>query len=318
MGDLGAAEAGLHEARAIWRELGNAPMLCENLVSSATLSRYVGRDDESLSLAGEALGLAEESGNLWGRSYALMHMSEVRLSHGELGSALAAMRESIELSERAGFLAPQATTRATLASTYAYLGDHARARELLRLAKEIATERLPSASPTVFGAQAMISLLTGELDEAGAALDAGDANLLPDPSASIQLPLLRGRVALARGEHARSREIADEVVARLHRMGIREFEAEAELLSGRALAAAGDPAGAESALRRARSLAEELGHDRILWEVAAELGGLVGGDESAELLATARRLVERIATTIEEEALRASFLARPDVGALLG
>ena len=317
-GDLTAAEASLQGARPLWRELGNTPMLCENLVSSATVLRFVGRDDESLSLAAEALRLAEESDNLWGQAYARMHIAPIRLERGDVGPAIAGMHECIELAERVGFLAPQATTRATLAWTYAYVGDVERARALIRLAEDVTAERLPTANPSVFAAKAEICLLTGELAEAQGALDVSDPDLLPDPSASIRLPITQGRVALARGEHERALALADETWMRLERDGIREFAAEVALLGGRALVAAGDRDAAEERLKRARSLAEELGHDLILWEILAELARLIGGPDGVALRVEAYQVVLRIAGSLEDDALRAGFLARPDVAEVSG
>jgi hypothetical protein len=102
----------------------------------------------------------------------------------------------------------------------------------------------------------------------------------------------------------------------LHRSGLREFEPEVEFLRGRSLAAAGDKREGERALRRARSVAEELGHGLVSSEIVTELGRLVGGEEGAKLLATARRLVERIAASLDDETLKQSFLARRDVVAM--
>jgi hypothetical protein len=58
-----------------------------------------------------------------------------------------------------------------------------------------------------------------------------------------------------------------------------------------------------------------LGHQRILWEILAELGRIGDEDESAEMRAEARRIVERIASDVEGD-LRASFIARPEVRAV--
>jgi len=318
MGDLPAARDSLQEAQSIWRELDNLPMLSENLASLSSLSRFSGNDDEALELAQQARALAEKIGNLWGQAYALMNVFGVHLDRGEIGTAIATMHESVELSERAGFIAPQATTRATLASAYAYLGDLDRARDLARAALDVATDRLPSARPWVLGAIAEIHLMAGELDEADAALAESNVELSAEPlrsEASLQVPLVRGRVANARGDHERAIEIVDDVLDRLGRAGIRPFTEEAMLLKGSALAAAGRTPEAERALREARSAAESLGHRRILWEILAELGRIAGDEERAELQ-EARAIVEAIADTLDSD-LRASFVARADVRELL-
>ena len=55
VGDLASSLASLEEAT-IWRELGNRPMLSENLASIASLRRTAGKEAEALALSLEAAG----------------------------------------------------------------------------------------------------------------------------------------------------------------------------------------------------------------------------------------------------------------------
>jgi class 3 adenylate cyclase/tetratricopeptide (TPR) repeat protein len=318
-GDLAAARKSLEEARSIWREVDNPPMLCETLASSATLSRLTGNDEEALALGREGRSVAESIGNLWGQAHATMSFFEVYLDRGEVGTAIDLMDEAIDMGERAGFLAPLVRTRSTLAVTYAYLGDPERARATSRIALDVATDRLPSARAWALASIAEIHLFAGELDEADAALAESNVELSAEPlrsEVSVLVPLLRGRGADARADHERAIEIADDVLDRLDRAGIRPFTEEAMLLKGTALAAAGSTREAERALREARSGAEDLGHRRILWEILAKLGRIVGDEERAELEEEARGIVQTIADTLDGD-LRASFVDRPDVRELL-
>src|SRR6266516_1855715 len=248
-----------------------------------------------------------------------MSFFEVYLDRGEVGTAIDVMDEAIDMGERAGFLAPLVRTRSTLGVTYAYLGDSELARETARVALDVATERLPSAQAWALASIAEIHLLAGELDEADAALAESNVELSAEPlrsEASLQVPLVRGRVANARGDHERAIEIAGDVLDRLDRAGIRPFTEDAMLLNGRALAALKRVPEAERALREARSTAERLGHRRILWEILADVARIVGDEERAEVLKEARGIVRSIADTLEGD-LRASFVARPDVRELL-
>ena len=320
IGDLAAARKSLDEARSTWREFDNLPMLCETLASSATLSRLTGNDEEALALGREGRSIAESIGNLWGQAHASMSFFEVYLDRGEVGTAIDLMDEAIDMGERAGFLAPLVRTRSTLAVTYAYLGDPERARATSLVALDVATERLPSARAWALASIAEIHLLAGDLDEADAALAESTVELSAEPlrsEVSVLVPLLRGRVADAKGDHERATEIAGDVLDRLDRAGIRPFTEEAMLLNGTALAAAGRTPEAERALRVARSAAESLGHGRILWEILANLRGIVSDEEHAELREEARGIVEAIADTLDGD-LGASFVNRPAVRELLG
>jgi class 3 adenylate cyclase/tetratricopeptide (TPR) repeat protein len=317
VGDLVAARRTLEEARPIWHELDNLPMLTENLGSAAQLCHLTGEDDRALSLATEARSVADSAGNLWGQAYASMAALDVHLDRGELGTAIDLMREAVEMGERVGFLAPLVTTRATLAATYAYLGDLEAAGDGAERALEVATERVPSARPWPLLCLARIHLLAGEADAADAALAACDPDLLPELSrtqASLDVELVRGGIALARGDHGRAIEIADQLLARLDRIRVRQFAEAARLLKGRALRASGDAVAATDALREARSIAEDLRHRRILWEILAELAE-VGGEERSVLLAGAREILHAMADTLEPD-LGKRFLDRPGVAIL--
>jgi len=323
-GGLGASRASLKEARTLWRELGNLPMLSENLASSASVARLVGNDRDALALAEEAHGIAQDIGNLWGQAYSLMNIYGIYLDRGELGRAMATMRECIAIAEPAGFIPPQATTRADLASVHAYLGDLEGAQELVRVALDVAREKQPIALPWVMGAKSELHLLAGELDEAEAAVGGSQVELLPEPlqsAASIHVALVRGRIALARGDQARAVEIADTILERLRRLEVRQFAADVLLLKGRSLASAGKTDEAERVLGEARAEAERLECRRILWEVLwalSEILDVQGTPEAAtELRAESRRLVEGIAESVDEEDLRSGFLGRSDVRVVL-
>ena len=116
-------------------------------------------------------------------------------------------------------------------------------------------------------------------------------------------------------------EIADEVIAWLHRHELRQFLPAALLLKSRELIASERPEEADPLLREARSRAEALGHRRVLWLILRELGRVRAAEGDAEeasrLKDEAGRIVLEIASTIDDESLRASFLTRPDVVTVL-
>jgi class 3 adenylate cyclase/tetratricopeptide (TPR) repeat protein len=324
-GDLRAARACLEEARPLWREMGNLPMLCENLSGTASLLGLAGENDEALALCDEAYTIAAEIGNPWGQSYSLLNAYHIDVDQGNLGRAMDRMRECIELSELAGFVIPQAVARAELGALYANLGDLERGMALADEGLDVARERSEMAVPIVMGSRAEIQLLAGELDEVEATIDRSGIERLPGPihfAASAHVELLRGRLAAARGDHGRAAEIADTVIEWLRRLDVHPFLPAALLLRGRALRAGGETVQAESALREARTEAERLGFATVLWRIDRELSDMsaAGGDAvgAAELRNEARGVITRIADSIEDAELRSSFLALPDVVEAVG
>jgi hypothetical protein len=89
------------------------------------------------------------------------------------------------------------------------------------------------------------------------------------------------------------------------------------VILARARLAAGRLEGAERALAEASERAARLGERLPLWEALAMRGDLLdrrgAGDEAVEARRRAREVVARVAAGIDDEDLRRSFLARPDV-----
>jgi class 3 adenylate cyclase/tetratricopeptide (TPR) repeat protein len=323
--DLAAARASLDEARSMWRELGNLPMLSENLASSASLRRLTGEYQEAVSLSEEAYATAGQIDNPWGQSYARLTEYGVHLEWGDVGKAMSMMQECIALAERAGFGPPQAIARADLGTLHGSLGDVEGGLELVRVALDVATKKNPLAIPSARWAEAELRLMAGELDQAETALGRADVDRLPEPirsGATFLITLVKGGIALRRGDHTGGMEAADDVLGQLRRMGIRQLVPQALLLKGHSLAAEGRLEEARDALREARSEAESLGSRWVLWEVLGELSRLqaaAGGATEATLLRVeAARIVDGIAQSIDDEELRRRFLARPEVRSVVG
>ena len=214
VGDLAASRSSLEEATPMWRELGNLPMLSENLASLSSLRRLAGDDAEALALAEEGCRISEEIGNPWGQAYGLINSYGIFWDRGDVGRTMSSMRECIALAERASFGLPQATTRAELATVHANLGDLEGARELIDVALGIADERQPLARPYVMAAEAEFQLLRGDLVAAEAAAEQTYLELLPE---SIQMAVVRARIVEAGDQQIRAAELASDIVDRLRR-----------------------------------------------------------------------------------------------------
>ena len=129
---------------------------------------------------------------------------------------------------------------------------------------------------------------------------------------ALQNILPRQRPALVPRQRLQERVLAG---------GQRQFLPAALLLKGRVLAARGEPGDAEAVLAEAGARAEELGFRRLLWEIDWQRSRLAidRGDEpaAAELASRAASILRRMAETIDDDDLRASFLALPSIRAVL-
>jgi len=322
-GDLNAARACLEESRPLWQELENLPMYCENLSSTGALLALTGDNGGSLALTSESYRITGEIGNLWGRSYSLLNSYHVHASMGNYGRAFAEMRECIECADASGFMIPLAATRADMGALFANLGQVERGADLASEGLAIAERVNALAVPLVMASVAEIALLDGRLEDAQAAIDRSMTDVLPGLlafSAAANAEIQKGRLAAIRGDHEAAIEVADHVLAWLRPLEVRPYESDALLLKGTSLAAFGRHDEAESALLEGRDAAEQLGFAPMTWQIDLALSRVVAdaGDptRAAELRERAKAIVERLAATIDDELLRATFLASPDVQAV--
>ena len=322
LGDLKAARAGLEEARPLWQELENLPMYCENLSSTSALLALAGDNAEALALSDESRRIAAEIGNPWGQSYSLLNSYHIDASQGNIGRTLAKMHECIECAERSGFMIPLAATRADMGVLYANLGQVERGTQLAAEGLTAAENLNALAIPLVLASVAEVHLLAGRLDDALTAIEGSITDRLPGLlsfSAAANAQILKGRLAAIRGDHAQAVDVADHVLAWLRPLDVRPYDPAALLLKGTSLAALGRPDEAERILLEARKSAEQLGFAPMTWQIDMALGGIAAsaGDapRATELHRSAKDIVDRIAGTIDDEELLASFIRLPEVEA---
>ena len=135
----------------------------------------------------------------------------------------------------------------------------------------------------------------------------------------VRLGWVRAEVALLEGRPEDAANSAHASVDLAEQSGAPRHVAKGLLFLGVAQVEAGQLADAAAVLRRAGLLAESLGTLPLQWPARAVLGALLAEEEPVEserALAAARRAVTAIADDLPEP-LRAEWLARPDVDALL-
>jgi tetratricopeptide (TPR) repeat protein len=135
----------------------------------------------------------------------------------------------------------------------------------------------------------------------------------------VRLGWVRAEVALLEERSEDAITAASEAIDLAEQSGAPRHVAKGLLFLGVAQLEAGRPGDAAGVLRRAGLLAESLGTLPLQWPVRAVLGALLAADapeESARALESARRAVTAIADDLPEP-LRAEWLVRPDVEALL-
>jgi tetratricopeptide (TPR) repeat protein len=323
LGDFSTAAHRLAEARQLWEELDNRPMLSENLTVGSSMHLFRGDYAAALADANDAIRVSESIGNAWGQSHALITVYRVGLERGEFGGAIDSIHRCLELGEEGGFAYAAIATRADLSRVTTYLGDGERGLALAEEALAIARERVPPAISIARVSQALALISLGRHDEAHAPLEAVDLMMLPEPDRTflrVASGAARTRLALFDGDVAHAEAVARTVVEELRTSGVEILVAGALVVLARALVAADRFEEAGDELAEAIDRAERLGERRILWEalaLSADLHARRGADpEAADLRSRARAIVDEIAAGVPDPELWRRFLARDDVRAL--
>jgi ATP/maltotriose-dependent transcriptional regulator MalT len=322
-GDFETAAERLRQARGLWEDLDNRPMLGENLTLSSLMRLLVGDHAGAMSDARSAVEIAASIGNRWGESFALMSVYRVELDLGRLGEAIGSIERCRELGAEGGFAYAAVATRTDLARLTAYLGDGERALPMAEQALAIAQEHVPPAASMAAVGQAEACLAVGDHDAARVALAQVEGSQLPEPDRTFALTfagLARARVALAEGDPEDAAQATEEVLQVLTTNAVEILVADALVVLAQVRVAQGRLEEAANALADAIERADRLGETLSLWAALASKAQVLRrrGDErgAAEAERRARAIVETVASTIEDQDLRRSFLTRPDVVAL--
>jgi tetratricopeptide (TPR) repeat protein len=325
LGDFSTAAHRLAEARQLWEELDNRPMLGENLTVGSSMHLFRGDYAAALADAREAIAVSESIGNAWGQSHALITVYRVELERGELGAAIDSIERCHELGEQGGFAYAAIATRADLSRVTTYLGDGERALALAEESLAIARERVPPALSIARVSQALALISLGRHAEAYGPLEEVDLMMLPEPDRTflrVASSAARTRLALLDGDVGEAEAVARSVIEELRTRQVEILVAGALVMLARALAAADRLQEAGRQLADAIERAERLGERRVLWEalaLSADLHARGGAEpEASDLRRRALAIVEEIAAGLPESGLRRRFLARDDVLALEG
>jgi hypothetical protein len=126
------------------------------------------------------------------------------------------------------------------------------------------------------------------------------------------------KMALARKDPVQAIAIIAPVVKDSLQFKVGIYLPEALFLKGKAHLLDGEQDPAKSEFEQARLEAEAIGSRRLLWQILSALAGVESDHgKSAGLKAKAREIIQFIADTIHEDAMRSQFLQSKGVGALM-
>jgi len=305
-------------AAAIFERLGDRARQGQAICVQGFAYSRQSRVAESQQAAAEALALAQASGDLQGQGNALnlltYHMPDLALRLKRLNQALAVYKT-------AGLVLGQGAVINNLGNAYMALGLYRRARRLYREAIAIGRRTgAPIHVPTWNLAQIEIELAHPEAAAAHAADWEAQLRALGLTAAKPYESFVRGQLALRQGQAAQALPL---FARALRQLGAGNVEGRMLFLaySARAHLAAGDPARALAATRRACKLHRGVGlaaidaieRSELWWRHCQALRACGHEAEAEEALAQAWRFVLESLASLGDEGLRRNVLNKPEV-----
>lgn len=294
-----------------------------SLLAAGERAAFHGRPGAGVDPLQRAVTQADENGLPTESAAARWLLGVCLAAAGRFGSALAALAALVQVEpddppERRLL---GALGEASLGSVHRQLGRHADAR----LHDERALAASGGSGEAGFDALLGLAADAVGLGEVDAARDnlAGAGGLTAGRPEwwrqRVRLGWVEAEVALLLHDPEQAITAAGTAVDLAEHSGAPRHVAKGLLFQGVAQVEAGRPDEAAGTLRRAALLAESLAALPLLWPARAVLGALLDGSDHAQSQASldsARRAVGAIADDLPED-LRESWLARPDVAALL-
>lgn len=275
------------------------------LRSAVALADSQGRVAESCAAAW-LLGVALGASGSWGQALQALSPLAAR------GAAQDAQAEVVLFGSLAS---------STAASVLRQLGRHDEARHHDLVALELAGASAEARFDAELGL-ASDAVGLDDIDEAGSRLETARA-VLPERDwwrQRVRLGWAEAEVALLVGDAAQAVAVLRAAVDRAEQARAPRHVAKGLLIQGIAELSDAGPQVAAGTLRRAATLAEQLGALPLIWPSRALLGAVLAedafADESERSLAAARTAVRAIADDLPGE-LQTGWLTRPDVVALL-
>ena len=321
-GRAAEGRAVIAEARALWRELGNLPMLADSLATSAEGYFFLGDYTSARELAQEAYQLSKSIGNLWNQAFSRWSIGYLALERGDIEESIHALQDAIDVGKQSGFIAAALIAQGMLGWVYGLYGNLQKGIEIIQ-AISYPQDISIGFEAWHLGVLAQLHLANGNLPQAEAIIQRAYVGLdLADLTwfSPVFVMLADGEIAMVRQEYTRVIALTDQLIKRMRELNMRPFVSDALLLKANALRAMGNLESARAILVQAREDAQDLGSRRTLWEICAALSQVEAAcgnlAQARALHAQAREIITYVAAHTPAQ-LRESFLGLPTVSAIL-
>jgi DNA-binding SARP family transcriptional activator len=327
-GDLGTLESILPELERILRQHGEFWLLQWAVFESSFAPMARADWDRAVKRIDEALVANRRIGSRAFEPMFVAHQAWINRSRGQYGRALELGRQAVEMAHEVGHPWWRAFAEAFLGGLLIEL--HTLDQAAPHVERGLQAAELAGAESYLvrcLGLAALAAWLRSDRPRSLAFLERAEAMLeeVATPTGHVFLHgfdayLSVARARLEMGDVDRARDLVEGLRTEAEAAGWREAAARASTLVGRCHAALGDVAGAEPLLLRALQIAEESALPGAAWEAHAAMAAARlaqgSGDQAAEHLAEAERIVDSLARSLPQGELRRRY--RREARASLG
>ena len=323
-GDLNTSVWYYNRAIEFFRELDDRPRLASSLTGRATTVSALAYlasvpatpSPDATSDFDEALRIAGEIGSATDQAWAHYSLGMLHMVHGHFGRALKDMQSSLRIASEIDHREYLVGARFALGMLYVELFALDQARDQLEEALTLAGElRSPTWILGVAGALAGAYTLLDDLTRAQTCLETVLSPQTPmDTLGKRSCWARRAELALSQDDPALALDITERLIASAPGMSQERVITFLWKLKGEALAAMGHTEAAISLLHAAIENARVMEEQFLLWRVHASLGRLYHAmnyqTEARKEFSAARDLIQELAATIPDKALKENFLQR--------
>ena len=273
---------------------------------------------EAMQLGDESIRLAQEIGTRSGYAYGLISSGSVLGALGRYGPALERVQQGLAIAQEIEHRQWRCFAQRTLGILYRDLLDYPTARRHLEESVALAKE-----SGSLFhlrqgaGYLALLLIGDGEIDQAESLLGSVlTPQLSPRPLAQRRVWVAQAELALAQGEPQQAIQIVDRLLATTagaegETGGVVPYLAR---LRGEGLMALRRWEEAEVTFRVGLAAAQAQATPRLIWPLHLALGKLCRAQrrhaEAGQAFAAARTVIDQIAVSLSDPALRENFLGQ--------
>lgn len=320
VGQIERARTVLAQARALFRELDNQPMLADSLGMSAQFAMYEGKFQDAITFATEGLNISRTVGNPFGIVFNEASLLNVYLESGDVRKTFESIQDQID-GLRNGALPFNVVGLAAILGLFsAQIGAVSESVEMEHYARALSQKEIPPLFRQSLAAiLGRIEVLRGNAAQAAQDIEransGGSLGGALQPGA-VHLPLAQAELALLLNQFSEALTFLKPQEEWARTNEYRMLLPENLLQQGRAYIGLGDAEHATAVLQEGLQHAAEIGMRDRLWQIAAllsELETALGNADAAETLRLQARDVITFMVEHTPTELQASFLNLPQV-----